>query len=119
MVLRDQIKYSGESILITPSSKGIAPTHPVNAGTRKVYEAVKETVPKSASSLVAWKDLRMDGLQSIAGAIQKLYSDKSQTFLPAEALDFCPFQNTYVNLTENCTRSRILTGLSIVTYLLV
>lgn len=88
----------------------------MNVGTEKVCEALEETVQRGANILVAWRDLRIDWVLSIAGTLQ-IYSDKSQISLSAGALDFCTLHITYVNFTENCRISHISTGRSIVAYL--
>lgn len=58
---------------------------------------------------VAWRENKLDGEQSIVGALQ-INKDKSHILLIAGALDICLIPGTQLNSTERCRRPHISTG---------
>lgn len=116
-VLREQIRNTfSDDIICSPTASNIM-SHPMNSKLgNKLVPLVKSIICKSESSTVTWREVGLDGEQSVVACIQ-LFSDKSQASLSASAFKFYPLHINLLNYREAERRSHITDGRTVFAYL--
>lgn len=115
-VLKEQLSKSLEDNIISPSTSGLGVCHPMNERVGKVCRRVQDVIDQSLDASVSWRNLRIDGEQSVVSALL-VYSNKSQVSLTTDDFNSAKSLSryfTFPKVAENPTS--LLGGQSGLTY---
>lgn len=95
--LKERLNSSLADEIISPWTSGSGMCHPMNAHVGESMYKGEDVTERSPDASVSWRDLRIDGEQSMVEALQR-YKDKLQISITADALEFCSFHITILNI---------------------
>lgn len=114
---QDRVRQTSEIDLILSIPKNATVCHPMNGNVDSTaFLAASKRIKSSFEHSVSQKYRHIDGFQSVVMCLQ-IFSDKSQTSLSAEAIQFYPLHVTLQNVKENARQKHALNDATVVAFL--